>query len=239
MELNTSTIVSDIVRSNFKTAQLFEKNNINFCCGGGISIAEACKTANIDVNGLLSEIEQVLLDSDPDARFVEGLELDELADYIVKRHHSYVKENIPFLRMKLQKLCDAHADDNPELLEVQQLFEETARNLTTHMQKEEMVLFPFIRNLVKQKQGRSTATQPGAIRGPINVMEHEHQAEGDRLEKIRILTDNYTVPATGCNTYRVTFKTLEDFELDFHRHIHLENNILFKKAIALEQELSN
>ncbi|NCA86781.1 MAG: iron-sulfur cluster repair di-iron protein [Clostridia bacterium] len=239
MEINTSTIVSDIVKSNFKTAQLFEKNSINFCCGGGISIAEACKNANIDVNELLSEIEQVMLDSDPDARFVEGLALDELADYIVKRHHSYVRENIPFLQMKIQKLCDSHADDNPDLLEVQNLFNQIAGNLTSHMQKEEMVLFPLIRNLVKQKQAGTGTTQSGAIHGPISVMEREHEAENERFENIRALTADYTPPANSCNTYRVTFDTLEDFEQDFHRHIHLENNILFKKAMALDQELAN
>jgi regulator of cell morphogenesis and NO signaling len=238
MEINTSTIVSDIVRSNFKTAQLFEKNSINFCCGGGISIAEACKNANIDVNELLSEIEQVMLESDPDARFVEGLALDELTDYIVKRHHSYVRENAPFLQMKLQKLCDSHADDNPDLLEVQNLFNQIAGNLMSHMQKEEMVLFPLIRNLAKQKLTGTGTAQPGAIHGPISVMESEHAAENERFEKIRALTAGYTPPANSCNTYRVTFNTLEDFEQDFRRHVHLENNILFKKSIALDQELS-
>jgi regulator of cell morphogenesis and NO signaling len=238
MQINTNTIVGDIVRSNFKTAQLFEKNNIDFCCGGGITVAEACKNANIDPNQFLPEIEQVLLVSDPDSKYIEGLELDELSDYIVKRHHSYVRENIPFLKQKLQKLCDVHGENHPELFEVNKLFSETAGNLTMHMQKEEMILFPYIRNMVKQKQGGPKTAQLGNVLGPIEVMNLEHQAEGERFEKIGALTNNFTTPADGCNTYQVTFKTLQDFEQDLHRHIHLESNILFKKAIDLEKELT-
>ncbi len=239
MEINTSTTVGDIVRSNFKTAQLFEKNNVDFCCGGNISIAEACKKANIDINRLLPEIEEVLQVSDPDSKYIEGLELDELADYIVKRHHSFVSENIPFLKQKLQKLCDVHGDNHPELFEVNKLFGEGADNLTLHMQKEEMILFPYIRDLVKHKHGDSdTNIQSGNVLGPINVMELEHHVEGERFEKISALTNNYATPPDGCNTYQVTYKTLQDFEQDLHRHIHLESNVLFKKAIKLEKELS-
>jgi regulator of cell morphogenesis and NO signaling len=238
MQINTNTIVGDIVRSNFKTAQLFEKNNIDFCCGGGITVAEACKNANIDPNQFLPEIEQVLLVSDPDSKYIEGLELGELSDYIVKRHHSYVRENIPFLKQKLQKLCDVHGENHPELFEVNKLFSETAGNLTMHMQKEEMILFPYIRNMVKQKQGGPKTAQLGNVLGPIEVMNLEHQAEGERFEKIGALTNNFTTPADGCNTYQVTFKTLQDFEQDLHRHIHLESNILFKKAIDIEKELT-
>jgi regulator of cell morphogenesis and NO signaling len=238
MQINTNTIVGDIVRSNFKTAQLFEKNNIDFCCGGGISVAEACKNANIDPNQLLPEIEQLLQVSDPDSKYIEGLELDELSDYIVKRHHSYVRENIPFLTQKLQKLCDVHGENHPELFEVNKLFSETAGNLTMHMQKEEMILFPYIRNMVKQKQGGPETAQLGNVLGPIEVMNIEHQAEGERFEKIGALTNGFATPADGCNTYQVTYKTLQDFEQDLHRHIHLESNILFKKAIDLEKELT-
>ncbi len=238
MQINTNTIVGDIVRSNFKTARLFEKNNIDFCCGGSISVAEACKNANIDPKQLLPEIEQVLMVSDPDSSYIEGLELDELSDYIVKRHHSYVRENIPFLTQKLQKLCDVHGENHPELFEVNKLFGETAGNLTMHMQKEEMILFPYIRNMVKQKQGGPNTAQLGNVLGPIEVMNLEHQAEGERFEKISTLTNNFTTPADGCNTYQVTYKTLQDFEQDLHRHIHLESNILFKKAIELEKKLT-
>ncbi len=238
MDINTNTIVGDIVRSNFKTAQLFEKNNIDFCCGGGISVAEACKNANIDPKQLLPEIEQVLQVSDPDSRYIEELELDELANYIVKRHHSFVTENIPFLKQKLQKLCDVHGENHPELFEVNKLFCEAAGNLTMHMQKEEMILFPYVRNMVKQKQGGPKTTQLGNVLGPIEVMNLEHQAEGERFEKMNSLTNNFTAPADGCNTYQVTFKTLQDFKQDLHRHIHLESNVLFKKAIELEKELT-
>jgi regulator of cell morphogenesis and NO signaling len=240
MEIKSTTIVGDIVRSNFKTAQLFEKNKIDFCCGGGISLSEACKNTNVDVDVLIPEIEAVLAKSDPDSKYIEQLELDELSDYIVKRHHSYVRENIPFLQQKLEKLCNAHGENHPELFEVKAMFDGAAENLTAHMQKEEMVLFPYIQKMVKYKQdGAYNADELGWVLQPISMMEAEHQVEGERFEKMSSITDNYTPPPDGCGTYRVSYQTLQEFEQDLHRHIHLENNILFRKAIALEKELMN
>lgn len=238
MEIKSTTIVGDIVRSNFKTAQLFEKNNIDFCCGGGISLSEACEKSNIDVETFIPEIEAVMIKSDPDSKYIEQLELNELGDYIVNRHHSYVRENIPFLQQKLEKLCAAHGDNHPELFEVKMLFDGSAEILTAHMQKEELVLFPYINKMVKFKQdGVYNTEELGWVLQPISMMEAEHQMEGERFEKISRITNNYTPPPDGCGTYRVSYQTLQEFEQDLHRHIHLENNILFRKAIALEREL--
>jgi len=240
MEIKSTTIVGDIVRSNFKTAQLFEKNNIDFCCGGGVSLSEACENASVEVDILIPEIEAVLAKSDPDSKYIEQLGLDDLSDYIVKRHHSYVRENIPFLQQKLEKLCNAHGDNHPELFDVKEMFDGAAENLTAHIQKEEMVLFPYIHKMVKYlKDGNYNTDELGWVLQPISMMEAEHQVEGERFEKMRHITDNYTTPPDGCGTYQVSYQTLQEFEQDLHRHIHLENNILFKKAIALEKELIN
>ncbi|MCF8366087.1 MAG: iron-sulfur cluster repair di-iron protein [Bacteroidales bacterium] len=240
MEINASTIVGEIVRSNFKTAQLFEKKGIDFCCGGNIALSEACKKSNLEIDDFIPEIEAILEMSDPDSKFIEQLELDALCDYIEKRHHSYVSENIPFLLQKMQKLVDAHGKNHQELFKIKALFSETAGNLAMHMKKEELVLFPYIRKMVKFGQnGNYTVDDLGNILQPISQMELEHQAEGERFDRISNLTDGYSVPDDGCGTYQVTFKTLHEFEQDLHRHIHLENNILFKKAIALEKKLIN
>lgn len=238
MDIKSNVSVGEIVRSNFKTAQLFEKNKIDFCCGGGISLSEACAKSNVDINKLIPEIEALVQTSDPDSKYMDSLSLDALSDYIVKRHHSYVNENIPFLRQNLQKLCEVHGDHHPELFEVRKLFGEMADNLIMHMEKEETVLFPYILKMVKFKnEGKGNASEFGPGQNPIDELDEEHKAEGERLVIIDRLTNGYTCPPDGCNTFRVTYQTMKEFELDLHRHIHLESNILFKKAIELEKDI--
>ena len=240
MEVNSNTSVGDIVKMNFKTAQIFEKHNIDFCCGGGVSLREACSTANVDMNKLIPELESLVLLNDPDSKYIDGLELDELCDYIEKRHHSYVSETIPFLQQKLHKLCDVHGDNHPELFEVRNLFDGAAENLSAHMKKEELLLFPYIHKMVKfKKEDINGEDEFGELLKTIELMNQEHLTEGERFENISTLTSSYTCPPDGCGTYQVAYETLKDFENDLHRHIHLENNILFKKALILENELSN
>ena len=238
MEITKNTIVGEIVKTNFKTAQIFEKNKIDFCCGGQVSLSEACINAKVDIEKLIPELELLTQTNDPDSKYLDGLELDALCDFIIKRHHSYVADHIPFLKEKLQKLCHVHGENHPELFKVAKLFKESADNLTLHMQKEEIVLFPYIVRMVKMKKGGNVDSSTiGGVMNPINQMILEHQAEGERFEKITQITQGYTPPADGCNTYEVTFKTLHEFEQDLHRHIHIENNILFKKSAELETEL--
>lgn len=238
MNIDKSTTVGDIVKVNFKTARIFEKNKIDFCCGGGISLMEASKESNIDIAVLIPQLEAVVQTNDPDSRYIDGLELDELCDYIEKRHHTFVNENIPFIQQKLQKLCDVHGENHKELFEIKELFDGAAENLSAHMKKEELILFPYIRKMVKsKKENKGSGAEFGMVLGPITQMEEEHKIEGERFKKISQLTHNYTCPPDGCQTYQVTFKILQEFESDLHRHIHLESNILFKKAILLEEEL--
>lgn len=240
MEINTKTSVGDIVKANFKTAQIFENNSIDFCCGGGVSLDEACKKSGVEISQLIQELETTVQLSDPDSKYIDELELNELCDYIEKRHHTYVNENIPFLQQKLQKLCDVHGENHSELHEVKALFDGAAENLSAHMKKEELLLFPYIRKMVKYKnEGKDSKDEYGDVITTIDTMHDEHQTEGERFEKISQLTSSYTCPPDGCGTYRVTFQTLKEFENDLHRHIHLENNILFKKALVLESELIN
>lgn len=238
MEIQINTSVGEVVRANFKTARIFEKYGIDFCCSGGQSIAQACDRAQLDPKELIIEVESTLQQNDREAAWYEKMALDKLCELIVDRHHSYVRETIPFLQAKLQKLCEAHGTNHPELFDVQELFGQTAGNLIMHMQKEELVLFPFVNQLVQlQKTGAKLEAGVNSVLEPISQMEAEHKAEGDRFALIAKFTNNYTVPSDGCNTYRVTFQTLQEFEEDLHLHIHLENNLLFKKAAFLESEL--
>jgi regulator of cell morphogenesis and NO signaling len=240
MEINANTSVGEIVKANFKTAQIFDKNKIDFCCGGGISLKEACNNSNVDFNQLVPELEAIVSLSDPDSKYIDGLELNELCDYIEKRHHTYVSENLPFLQVKLQKLCDVHGENHPELFEIKVLFEGASENLSAHMKKEEEILFPYIRKMVKYKKEELNAKgEIGQAKNTIDLMHKEHTTEGERFEKISKLSASYTCPPDGCGTFQVTYQTLKDFENDLHKHIHLENNILFKKALILEAEIIN
>jgi len=240
MEITSNSLVSEIVRENFKTAQIFEENNIDFCCGGNITLQEASERNNLKAQELIALIAPVMETQDRDSKFIENLPLDQLCNYIEETHHAYIREKAPFIQQKLDKLCNVHGDNHPELFEVKELFEGAVGNLTAHMQKEELILFPHVRNLVKFKNGQlDEVPGMGSIMGPINVMMQEHDIEGERFRKMNKITGSYTTPPDGCNTYEVTYKALKDFEIDLHRHIHLENNILFLKASDLESELMN
>ena len=238
MELNAQAKVGEIVSDNFRTARIFEEFGIDFCCGGNISIEEACVRSEVDLQTLLPKLEELVNLSDPDSSYINSLDLDELCDYIERRHHSYVREHIHFIEQKLQKLCEVHGDHHPELFEVRELFNGAALNLSRHMQKEEEELFPYISQLTIQKnEGNGTTQAGGKILPTIGELEDEHQVEGERFRKISYITSSYNTPADGCHTYRVCYQELGEFEKDLHRHIHLENNILFIKAMKMEQEI--
>lgn len=151
-----------------------------------------------------------------------------------------MEERVPLLKRYLEKLCRVHGNRHPELIEITTLFTITGGEFAKHMKKEELILFPFIRKMVKRKAGEQLKNPPyfGSVTNPVEMMMEEHAAEGERFRKIASLSDNYTVPADGCGTYRVTFALLKEFEEDMHLHVHLENNILFPNAIALEKQLN-
>lgn len=240
MIISGNTGIGEVVRLNFRTAQLFREYNIDYCCGGEKTISEACSDAGIDADLLISQLEDIAGNSDPDTEYINSLAPDELSDYIVRRHHSYVKKNIPYIRENLDKICDVHGSAHPELFEIRELFNESASDLAAHMQKEEVMLFPFIREMVEsKKQGsRPGPAAFGTVANPVRVMISEHENEGRRFERISEISGNYSPPADACTTYRTAFKQLEDFERDLHRHVHLENNILFPEALRLEKELN-
>ncbi|MFH0758156.1 MAG: iron-sulfur cluster repair di-iron protein [Bacteroidota bacterium] len=239
MEINRETRIGDIVKENYRTARIFDRNGIDFCCGGGISLAQACEKSNTDMDALLPELEALLVSSDPDSVYINSLALDELCTYIEKRHHYYIKGQVPFLQQKLSKLCDVHGQNHAELFEIKELFEGAAGNLSAHMQKEELILFPAIRKMMKfNSENKGSNSGFGKLGKIIETLDTEHQTEGERFERISSLSNQYTCPPDGCNTFKITYQTLKDFEQDLHRHIHLENNVLFKKAIVLEQELT-
>lgn len=234
--------LGSIVATDFRAAAVLEQFGLDFCCGGKRTLDEACAQRHV----LVADVEEALTDLGsavaaaagdvPDATW----EADELTRYIVRRHHSYVRAQLPAIRAHLAKLSQVHGSKHPELLSIAEHFEQLATELQMHMVKEEEILFPYIRALAAAAE-QGAAAPPnmfGSVMHPIRMMEAEHQSAGNELEAVRSLTGNFTVPDDGCATYRVCFEELAAFAHDLQMHVHIENNILFPKAVRLESAVS-
>lgn len=240
MNITKESIIGTIVAENYLAAGIFEQAGIDFCCNGNRTIETACNEQSIPPESLISNLEMALAvpaGKDNGVSDYKSWPLDLLADFIEKKHHRYVTTQIPVIQSFLEKILKVHGDRHAELAEIKDLFEAGAGELTAHMKKEELMLFPFIRKMVQAKQAgiNDIAAPFGTIQNPIRMMMHEHDSEGERFRRIKELSHQYTVPEDGCNTYRAAIASLQAFEDDLHLHIHLENNILFPKSIALEQ----
>lgn len=237
--MNITSKIGEIVVEDYRTASVFKKYKIDFCCNGGRSLEEACAVKNMDATKLLEELQSVNKTATSETIDFNSWDLDLLIDYIEKKHHRYVNENIPVLLQYLDKLCKVHGAQHPELFTIHNEFQECAGALTAHMKKEELILFPFIKKMVKSTLQHQGLDSPAftTVENPIQMMLHEHDIEGERFRRIAAASNDYTPPADACNTYKVTFNLLKAFEEDLHNHIHLENNILFPKALKLETVL--
>ncbi|MCG9971926.1 iron-sulfur cluster repair di-iron protein [Christiangramia crocea] len=238
MEFTPERTVADCVTENIKASHVFKKYGIDFCCGGGISIQKACEKNGVDYSLVVEDLKSIGSLNDKETDY-NKLPLDELIDHIVEKHHTYVEANIPLLLQYTNKVARVHGGNNPELIEVHQLFQKVAGELASHLKKEELILFPFIKKMVKAAKERTGINIPqfNTVENPIKMMEVEHEDAGDIFKEISRLTDGYTPPAHACNTYRALFDKLDEFEQDLHQHIHLENNILHPKALQLEKKL--
>ena len=229
MKTYKQTKIGDIVTQDFRAAEVFKKAGIDFCCGGSQSLEAACRDKKLDVAEIESELEK-LENSEPGSshKFNEW-KLDFLCDYIVNTHHQTVMNLLPELTFYTQKIAEVHGDNHPELPEIANLFAQVDTELRQHLRNEEEVLFPAIREVLKTNSAESKAT----IISEITRMTGEHEFAGGAMDKINELSHSYAVPDDGCNTYRVAYKLLEQFEDDLHIHVHLENNILYPKAMKL------
>lgn len=238
MKLSYESIVEEIVKYNFITAPVFFKNNIAFCCNGNLTVHEACIAKGIDEDQLIGQLNAKINNTYPTPEHFVNKELDELADFIVNRHHSFVKQSVPFLKDIIGKLIVKHGNNHPELHEVQNIFDVSVGEFTIHMQKEELVIFPYIKRLAQINRGSAQFKSAyfGSISNPIKKMLDDHSNEIQRLGQIAELTKNYSVPGDGCTNYSVALQYLQYFEHDLHKHIHLENDILFPKAIEMEAQ---
>lgn len=232
--------IGDIVAKDFRTAAVFKKYNIDFCCRGNRSVEEVCEKNQIDLSELQNELKLISSNNHGDSEDFNVWELDILANYIEQTHHRYVEEKSVVLLQFLEKIKKVHGGNHPELYEIFEEFKAAAQALAAHLKKEELILFPFIRKMVKARKFDEPlpVANFGDVENPVAMMEHEHDIEGERFRKIAGLSNNYTAPADGCTTYRVAFAMLQEFEEDLHKHIHLENNILFPKAIEMQKQFT-
>jgi regulator of cell morphogenesis and NO signaling len=229
--------IGDLVAEDFRAAAVFEEFGIDFCCGGRRTLDEACRGVAADprtvVHALAALPSEVGTVEDP-ARWP----IPKLIDYIVTTHHAYLRSAMPAITRHLSKVREVHGVRHPELARVAAYFEQIAADLSQHMMKEEHVLFPYVRDLAEAGDTCGRTQSPfGTVGNPIRMMEREHQEVSDALTLIRELTLKYTAPADGCTTYAVAMGELRQFERDLHRHVHLENNVLFPAAMRIEGRL--
>lgn len=239
MESLQEKTVANVVTENIKAAHVFKKYGIDFCCGGGVSIKRACEKANVNLDELTDEL--LRLDNQADrASDYNSWKLDFLTDHIINVHHHYVEENSPLLLQYAKRVNHVHGGFYKELNEIEALVIEVVQEMASHQKKEELILFPYIKRLVKaaEENGALPESHFGSVDNPIKMMEEEHDEAGEIMRKIAALSNNFTPPQGACNTYKAFFAKLEEFEQDLHHHIHLENNILFPKATKLEQDFS-
>lgn len=231
MKKLSQTLVGELVANDYRTAQVLRSYGIDFCCGGGRTLEKACNSKNVDVQQLAEELEALDKSGGREDNYNEW-SLDFLVDYIVNNHHAFVQKNLPDLNFYAEKVARVHGQRHPELYDVLQKVRLLSEEMLGHLQKEEEELFPQIKSLVQQQK-------KGEVKEAIvEALEEEHDKAGALMAEIEELTSGFNPPEDACASYRVLFESLEGFQQDLHKHVHLENNILFPKALRLEARLN-
>ena len=238
MTINLTKTVGELAAELPAATRIFEKLGIDYCCGGEKTLNQACSSAGVteeSVMSLLSCLQGLGFD-DGGGKDWQTIPLSELTKYIVNRHHTFVRSELLRLKELLAKVCSAHASHHPELFRIRDLFFRLQADLTDHMLKEERILFPYIEKLETAVGQGKQAPRPafGTVRNPVRMMMQEHEEAGQALRSLREVSSNYQVPGDGCISFRTLYQALEEFEKDLHQHVHLENNILFPRAAELE-----
>jgi len=230
--------LAQIVTDDHRAASVFEKFHLDFCCKGKRSLEQACIEQKINTTDVINELSNSMTPGGGSCTLAfpfDKMSLTQLADYIVMTHHTYVKKEAKQILAWLEKVTSKHGSRHSELHRMAALFASVKEEMDLHMEKEELILFPRIKELermAKEADGK-TAIHINYLLSPITILEKEHDYAGSLLEEIRILSNDYMPPEDACTTYRLSFAALKTFEADLHQHVHLENNILFPKAIAL------
>lgn len=231
MENLAEHTLADIVLKFHQSAAVLEKYQLDFCCKGRRTLKDACAEKGLDPKTVIADIkESFSCDEKPKLPF-EEMSAEQLINYILIHHHFYVKQSMPSIFSRLQKIADKHGDKYPYILEVMDLFAALYVDMTSHLQKEETIVFPRIKEIEHLYHSRSLSSpNPNFINGPIHIMESEHEEAGAIMQKIKDLTNNYEQVDGACTTFNLTLAELKEFEEDLHKHVHLENYILFPLA---------
>ena len=236
--IKSSMTVREVAIEVPQSTRLFETLKIDYCCGGNRSLTEACDSAGLEVDDVITMLENTItqVEAGTNTTDFQRLPLNDLIKHIVHTHHVFTENELVRLDSLTKKVISAHGENHPELRTVGELLDRLAADLTPHMFKEEQVLFPYILALEKaHAENQAAPFAPfGTVNNPIRRMMLEHDAVGEMLRDLRNITSNYTAPSDGCISYRTLYEAFEAFEKDLHQHIHLENNILFPRAVELE-----
>lgn len=232
----TTQTVREIALEQPTSIRVFEQLGIDYCCGGRRPLAEACTAGNLEIDAVVAALDAAAQAPEVETENWAGKSLEQLSSHIVATHHAYVMRELPRLALLAQKVVNRHCSTRIELPLIAATLAQLDEELTQHLAKEEAVLFPYVATLEKAlNNGRAKPHSCfGTVANPIAMMTQEHEAAGTLLAEIRRLSQNFTTPADACPTFHAFYNGLRDFEQDLHQHIHLENNILFRRAIELE-----
>ncbi len=239
MTLTATKTVGEIAAEAPSATREFEKLGIDYCCGGNRTLGEACAAANIPIDEALARLEKSLTTAQPGAsQDWQNQPLSDLIAHITSTHHVFVREESPRIAALAAKVVGVHGKNHPELLQVQAIFSALAEELRVHLMKEEQILFPYV--LLMEESTLAGEPAPpamfGTVLNPVRMMMQEHDGAGEALRSLRSVTKDYNLPGDACISYRTLYHVLQGFESDLHQHIHLENNILFPRAVAMEDK---
>jgi regulator of cell morphogenesis and NO signaling len=238
MTVDTAKTVRELAVELPSAIRVFEKFGIDYCCGGHRTLEQACTVSKSEVDAVLAAL-TAAENSRAETQTTNWSEapLADLMAHIMNKHHAYVRQELPRLGALATKVATKHGPNHPETTQVQEIFEALSDELTTHLMKEEQVLFPYVERMeeaVIEKRPNAQSSCFGTVQNPVRMMEMEHDSAGEALRELRKVTNDYRAPQDACMSFQALYKGLEEFEADLHQHIHLENNILFPRAIAME-----
>lgn len=239
--IDESALITDIVTLDYRTADVFTRHGIDYCCGGKLSLSMACQIRNLDVREIKKELNESIRDIhvSPSLPF-DQWDVDFLSDYITNVHHTYIRRTLPVLKDYIERFVAGHRKKMSWLDELQKIYEQLSRHLMPHLQQEEEIIFPYVKQIAHAYNGQEPYARllVRTLRKPVeDVMHHEHNTLGKLLNRLRELTNNYHIDSDACTSHRVVFHKLRELDNDLVQHIHLENNVLFPRAIAMETEL--
>lgn len=238
MTVNITNTVRDLAVGIPGATRIFEQMGIDYCCGGGRTLADACRRSHISIAQVVNELESANQLKDDNSRAWQSESLTALSAHIVDTHHLFTKQELARLEKLLDKVCSRHGANHPELSSLREVFLHLKQDLIPHMLREEQVLFPYIARMEEAVRNGQEIPPPffGTVQNPVRMMTMEHDTAGDLLHELRQISNGYTPPQDACISYQTLYQALAEFEADLHQHIHLENNFLFPRAIEIENE---